>query len=60
MPEITLRVHLSDELWQDIHALAEEMHTDECSLASFLLSTRANGHIRENVRIMRGEGKVGT
>ena len=60
MPEITLRVRLSDELWKDIRALAEEMHTDEYRLASFLLSTRVNAHIRENVCIMRGEGKVGT
>lgn len=60
MPEIILRVHLSDELWQDLHALAEEMNTDEYRLASFLMTVRARHHLRENLRIMRGEGKVDT
>lgn len=60
MPEIILRVHLSDELWQDLHALAEEMNTDEYSLASFPMTLRTRHHLRENLRIMRGEGKVDT
>ena len=55
MPEIILRVNLSDKLWQDIHALAEEMNTDEYRLASFLMTVRARHHLRENLRIMRGE-----
>lgn len=59
MPEIILRVNLSDKLWQDIHALAEEMNTDEYRLASFLMTVRARRHLRENLRIMRGE-KVDT
>lgn len=59
MPEIILRVNLSDKLWQDIHALAEEMNTDEYRLASFLMTLRARHHLRENLRIMRSE-KVDT
>ena len=59
MPEIIRRGTRSDELWQVLCALAEEMHTDEYRLASFLMTVRARHHLRENLRIMRGE-KVDT
>lgn len=58
MREIMLRVRLSDTLWKEICALAEEMQTEPIRLASFLMSVGAQNHMRDSLRKMGGGGKA--
>lgn len=59
MREIMLKVRLSDKLWKDICALADEMQTEPIRLASFLMSVGLQSHMRDSLCKMGGERRLG-